>query len=92
MKNSHLQEILKTFPDDMEILIVYKDNYGERVEDEYAIFKTSINHCNYTTKWQSNIDYYSFDENVCEYVDECDGKKVEGTIEMQKKEVVVMEV
>lgn len=92
MKNSHLQEILKTFPDDLEVLIVYKDNYGECIEEDYTIYQSKINHCTYTTKWQSNFDYYSFREETCEYRDEIDGKIVRASLPTNKKDVVILEV
>ncbi len=92
MKIKHLKEALSQYPDDMEVLIIYKDNYGENIEDEFAIFQSSINYCNYTTKWQSNIDYYSFTEEICDYCDEFDGKKQDVQIPMTKKDVLIIEV
>jgi hypothetical protein len=92
MKLIHLKALLENYPDDMEVLIVYKDNYREHIEDEFAIRQSRIHHCVYTTKWQSNIEYYSFTENTCEYRDEIDGKLVDGEISMERKEVVILEV
>jgi hypothetical protein len=87
MKLKDLKEKLAQYPDDLEVLI-----YGDNIEDDFAIFKTSINHCTYTTKWQSEIDYYSFTEEICEYRDEVKGKITEGQIPMTKKDVLIIEV
>ena len=92
MKVKELIEKLQEFPRDMEVLITYKDNYGRVIEDDFEIVKFSINHCNYATKWQSCIDYYSFTEETCEYRDEVKGKIVERKIPMTKKDVVIIEV
>ena len=92
MKLIHLKALLDNYPDDMEVLIVYKDNFREHIEDEFAIRQSRIYHCVYTTKWQSNIEYYSFTENICEYRDEIEGKLVDGEIVMERKEVVILEV
>ena len=92
MNVKRLKELLNTFPDDMEVLIAYKDNYGECIEDYFAIYQSKVNHCTYTTKWQSNFDYYSFREETCEYRDEIDGKIVEVSVPMNKKDVVILEV
>jgi hypothetical protein len=35
MKLKHLKALLENYPDDMEVLIVYKDNYREHIEDEF---------------------------------------------------------
>ena len=35
MKLIHLKALLENYPDDMEVLIVYKDNYREHIEDEF---------------------------------------------------------
>ena len=88
MNVKRLKELLNTFPDDMEVLIAY----GERIEDDYDIYQSKVNHCTYTTKWQSNIDFYSFQEETCEYRDEIGGKIVEVSVPMNKKDVVILEV
>lgn len=95
MNVKRLKELLNTFPDDLEVLIVYKDNYGECIEDDYTIYQSKVNHCTYTTKWQSNVDFYSFREETCEYRDEdwtIGGKIVEVSVPTNKKDVVILEV
>jgi hypothetical protein len=92
MKLKYLKALLENYPEDMEVLIVYKDNYREHIEDEFAIRQYPMNYCVYTTKWESNIEYYSFTENTCEYRDEIDGRLVDGEIVMERKEVVILEV
>jgi hypothetical protein len=49
MKLKHLKALLENYPDDMEVLIVYKDNYREHIEDEFAIRQYPMNYCVYTT-------------------------------------------
>lgn len=92
MNVKRLKELLNTFPDDSEVLIVFKDDYGECIEGDYTIYQSKVNHCTYTTRWQSNFDYYSFREETCEYRDEIDGKIVEVSVPMNKKDVVILEV
>ena len=92
MKIKHLKELINKYPDDLEVVILYKDNYLEHIEDEFSIFKSSVNHCNYTTKFQSNIDYYSFTEETFVYADQIDGKMRDVQIPMQKKEVLILEI
>ena len=92
MNVKRLKELLNTFPDDLEVLIVYKDNYGERIEEDYTIYQSRVNHCTYTTKWQSNVDFYSFQEETCEFRDEIDGKIVRASLPTNKKDVVILEV
>lgn len=77
----------------MEVVISYQ-GYEDKffVEGEFSTLRTSINHCSYTTKWESNVDYYSFVEETCVYADQINGKKVDVQIPMQKKEVLVLEV
>ena len=92
MKIKHLKELINKYPDDLEVVILYRDNYSEHIEDEFSIFKSSVNHCTYTTKWQSCIDYYSFTEEICECMDEVEGKIEEIQIPMTKKDVLIIEV
>lgn len=92
MNVKRLKELLNTFPDDMEVLIAYKDNYGECIEDYFAIYQSRVNHCTYTTKWQSNVDFYSFQEETCEFRDEIGGKIVRASLPTNKKDVVILEV
>ena len=92
MKIKYLKETLSKYPDDLEVVILYKDNYDEHIEDEFSIFPSSLNHCNYTTKWQSNIDYYSFTEKTFEYRDDIGNKICQVHIPMTKKDVLIIEV
>lgn len=93
MKVKVLKGVLDKYPDDMEVVISYQ-GYEDRfsVEGEFAVLRAEINHCTYTTKWESNVDYYSFVEETCVYADQINGKKVDVQIPMQKKEVLVLEV
>lgn len=88
MKIKDLKEKLNQFPDDMEVLIGDYDCY----ENEFNISKRELNHCNYTTKFQSEVDFYSFKEDTCKYKDEIDGKIVVVKIPMERKEFVILEV
>ena len=92
MNVKRLKELLNTFPDDSEVLIVFKDDYGECIEGDYTIYQSRVNHCTYTTKWQSNVDFYSFLEDTCEYRDEIDGKIVDVSAPTNKKDVLILDV
>jgi hypothetical protein len=94
MNVKELKEKLNEFPDDMEVLITYRDPvYNHlRIEDYCNVTKSSVHHGNYTTKWQSNIDYYSFEDDVCIYRDEIGGKLVAMKVSTEKKEFVILEV
>lgn len=87
MKNKDLQEFLKQHPDDMEVLIDYNTCY----EGELVVKKKDLYHCNYTTKWQSNIDFYSEHDEDCVYKDEIDSKIVVMKIPTEKKEFIVLD-
>lgn len=89
MKLKDLKEKLSKYPDDMEVIVSHLDG----IEGEFAIFSSSIYHCNYTTKWQSEIDYYSLNEETWHYYcDEFEGKKQDVQIPMTKKDVLIIEV
>lgn len=88
MKVKELKEKLNEFPDDMGVLIYY----GEQTYDGNIILKKKdLYHCNYTTKWQSNIDSYSEYDEPCVYKDDVNGKIVAMKIPMEKKEFIVFE-
>lgn len=87
MKNKDLQEFLKQHPDDMEVLIDYDTVY----DGELIIIRKDLYHCNYTTKWQSNIDFYSIYDEPAVYKDEIDGKIVEMKIPTEKKEFIILD-
>ena len=87
MKNKDLQEFLKQHPDDMEVLIDYDTVY----DGELIIIRKELYHCNYTTKWQSNIDFYSIYDEPAVYKDEIDGKIVEMKIPTEKKEFIILD-
>ena len=88
MKNKDLQEFLKHHPDDMEVLI----EYGGGVYDgELTLKRKDLYHCNYTTKWQSNFDFYSEHDEDCVYKDEIDGKIVAIRIPTEKKEFIILD-
>lgn len=91
MKVKQLKELLDNYPEEMELLIIYRDNYGENIVDDFSIYNASINHCNFTTKFQSNIDYYSSKEDVCVYKDQINGMIQNVELPMEKKEVVILE-
>lgn len=94
MNVKELREKLNQFPDDMEVLITYRDPvYWElQIEYEYKLIKSLVKHCTYTTKWQSNIDYYSFEDDTYTYRDEVDGKLVDMKVHTEQKEFVILEV
>lgn len=88
MKNKDLQEFLKQHPDDMEVLI----DYGNKIYDgELIIIRKDLYHCNYTTKWQSNVDFYSIYDEPAVYKDEVDGKIVEMKVPTEKKEFIILD-
>jgi hypothetical protein len=88
MKIKNLIEKLNQFPEDLEVII----GDGDWYEKEFDVSKIELNHCNYTTKWQSNIDYLSSDYVNCVYKDEIDGKIVVVKIPMERKEFVILEI
>lgn len=93
MKNSELQEILKKYPDDIDVLIGNSDSDGVFIDDLYDIVKEEVNFANYSTKWQNEIDYYSYgEEDSITYRDELNGKLTEVTIPTTKKEVLLLKL
>jgi hypothetical protein len=88
MKIKNLIEKLNQFPEELEVIIGDCDWY----ENEFNISKIELNHCNYTNKWYSNVDYFSEDEDTCVYSDEIDCKIVVVKIPMERKEFVILEV
>lgn len=73
MTNKQLQQILQQYPEDIEILFEENCDYY----NEVVIGKDSLYHFNYTSKFQSNVDYYSKIDEVFEYKDLFNGKIVE---------------
>lgn len=90
MNIKQLKEKLNQFPDDMEVLIGNFDWF--EFENEFNVSKIELNHCNYTNKWSSNVDYYSKDEEYCGYRDVIDGKILDVKIPMERKEFVILEI
>ena len=88
MRIKELIEKLNQFPEDLEVIIGDCDWY----ENEFNISKIELNHCNYTNKWSSNVDYFSKNEDTCIYRDEIDGKIVVVKNPMERKEFVILEV
>jgi hypothetical protein len=91
MLNKRLQELLSQYPDDTEVILVTRRKHSYCFENEFSIDNMEVNHCNYTTKWQSNIDHYSFVNTKCEYRDEVKGELVNLEIPMVTKRVIVLE-
>lgn len=88
MNIKELKEKLNEFPDDMEVLI----DYGNEIYDgEFIIIRKDLYHCNYTTKWQSNIDFYSIYDEPAVYKDDVDGKIVEMKVPTEKKEFIIFD-
>jgi len=88
MKNKDLQEFLQKYPDDMEVLI----NYGDQIYDgELIIIRKDLYHCNYSTKWQNYIDFYSIYDEPAVYKDEVDGKIVQMKVPTEKKEFIILD-
>ncbi len=88
MKNKDLQEFLQKYPDDIEVLIYY----GDQIYDgELIIIKKDLYHCNYSTKRQNYIDFYSIYDEPCIYKDEVNGKIVQMKIPTEKKEFIILD-
>lgn len=88
MKNKDLQELLQQYPDNIEVLI----DYGNQIYDgELIVKKQNLYHCNYSTRWQNDIDSYSIYEESCVYKDEVDGKIVVMKVPMKKKEFIILD-
>lgn len=93
MKNSDLQEILKKYPDDIDVLIGNQDFQGVFIDEFYDVVKEEVNYANYSTKWQNEIDYYSYgEEDFITYRDELNGKITKVTIPTTKKDVLLLKV
>ena len=88
MKNKDLQELLKQYPDDMEVLM---DGGYCYYDGELTIKKKELYHCNCTSKFQSNFDFYSEDDEPCVYKDLVNGKIVEMKIPTEKKEFIILD-
>jgi len=86
MNIKQLKEKLNQFPEELEVIIGDCDWY----ENEFNISKIELNHCNYTNKWSSNVDYFSQNEDSYVYSDEIDGKIVVVKIPMERKEFVIL--
>ena len=87
MKNKDLQEFLQKYPDDMEILI----DCGFYYDGELIIKKKELYHCNCTSKFQSNFDFYSEKDEPCIYKDLVNGKIVQMKIPTEKKEFIILD-
>ena len=88
MKIKDLIEKLQEYPDDMEVLI----NYGDQVYDgEIIVNRKDLYHCNSTSKWQSNFDFYSEYDEPCVYKDEVDGKIVVMKVPTERKEFIILD-
>lgn len=90
MLNKRLQELLSQYPWDCEVILASSSEHGYRFENLFSVDSTEINHCNVTTKWESNVDYYSFTDTKCVYRDQVDGKIVELEVPMSKEKVIVL--
>ena len=71
----------------MEILI----DYGSCYDGELIIKKKELYHCNCTSKFQSNFDFYSEEDEPCVYKDLVNGKTVEMRILTEKKEFIILD-
>lgn len=93
MKVKDVKELLNQFPDDMDFIITHDD--GEEgdycYEIEFTLTQESVNHCNYSTTSVNDIDYYSFEDDICLIKDMIEGKWEYIELPMNKKEVVVLE-
>jgi uncharacterized protein YabN with tetrapyrrole methylase and pyrophosphatase domain len=87
MKIKHLKEALSKYPDDMEVLVVCGTSY----DGEITIRGKSLYHANYTSKWQSCVDFYSECDEPCVYKDEVNGKIMEMKVSTERKEFVILD-
>ena len=88
MKVKELIEKLQEYPEDMEVLIDYgSQNY----DGEIIVKRKDLYHCNCTSKWQSNFDFYSEYDEPCVYKDEVDGKIIVMKVPTEKKEFIVLD-
>ena len=90
MKNKQLQELLRKYPDDVEVLICYGSEDGP-FDGEIVVGEQSLYHCRYTTKWQSHIDYYSISEGPCIYKDDVGGRIVKVEIPTEPKKFIILD-
>lgn len=87
MKVKELIEKLQKYPEDMEVLI----NWDSIYDGEIIVTRKDLYHCNCTSKWQSNFDFYSEYDEPCVYKDEVDGKIVAMKVPTERKEFVVLD-
>lgn len=87
MKVKELIEKLQKYPEDMEVLI----NWDSIYDGEIIVTRKDLYHCNCTSKWQSNFDFYSEYNEPCVYKDEVDGKIVAMKVPTERKEFVVLD-
>ena len=87
MKVKELIEKLQQYPEDMEVLIDWDPIY----DGEIIVTKKDLYHCNCTSKFQSNFDFYSEYDEPCVYKDEVGGKIVEIKVPTEKKEFVILD-
>jgi hypothetical protein len=87
MKAKDLIEKLQKYPEDMEVLI----NYDGIYDGEITVNRKDLYHCNCTSKWQSNFNFYTKYDEPYVYKDEVDGKIVVVKIPTEKKEFIVLD-
>lgn len=92
MKNKDLQEFLKQYPDDIEVLITRYDGFEMCADWDFDCRKTSLSYATYTSKYESNMEEYDFDKTSIDFVDEVNGKKVIVPVPTTKKDVLILDV
>jgi hypothetical protein len=92
MKNKDLQELLKQHPDDMEVVTAHYNGYEICVDWDFDCRKASLDYATYTSKYESNMEYYDYDKTFIEFVDEVEGKRVIVPVPTTKKDVLILDV
>jgi hypothetical protein len=92
MLNKHLQEFLKKYPDDIEVVISSFDGYDRTYTSDFGCEIDTLKFATYTSKWQSCMDEYSLDKTSIDYDDFIDGKKCTVSVPTIDKQVLILDV
>lgn len=94
MKNKELQELLKIFPDDMEVILHYSSDCYIVYENNFVVDNRELGYGSYPTKWRPENEIYDkYINSPCKVaVDYIDNKIIYKDIPLTKKDVLVLEV
>ena len=94
MKNKDLQELLRKYPDDMEVIFHYRSDLCVAYEPDFVIHNRKLDYGSFETQWKPNAEVYG--EHMWNpykpIVDYKDGNPIFGEVTLTKKDAIVLEV